>query len=80
MQRLQAEPIGQGDDDGSQAARRVDNEFGVQSWWTPLTRGQRRQDTGPRVTEDGLKVPDWWTDDESESQQWLSAQGVVMDA
>jgi hypothetical protein len=34
------------------------------------------RDDKPRVTEDGLKIPDWWTDDETESQQQLAAMGM----
>jgi len=30
----------------------------------------------PRVTEDGLTVPDWWRDDETESQQMLAVMGM----
>lgn len=41
---------------------------------------RRPEHSGPRVTEDGLKVPAWWTDDETESQQMLAAQGVRLDA
>lgn len=39
---------------------------------------RRPQNAGPRVTEDGLKVPSWWRDDETESQQWLASQGVIL--
>lgn len=77
VQRLQSEPVGD-NDDGSQAQSRVDNALGVREWWTPVMR-RRPEHTGPRVTEDGLKVPDWWTDDETESQQWLAGQGVMLD-
>lgn len=66
-------------DDGRAAQQRVDTEFGVREWWTPVNR-RRPEHSGPRVTEDGLKVPAWWTDDETESQQMLMAQGVVLDA
>lgn len=55
---------------------RLDNELGVREWWTPADR-RRPEHSGPRVTEDGLKVPDWWTDEETESQRWLAAQGVT---
>lgn len=75
--RLKAEPVAD-NDDGSQAQARVDNEFGTSGWWTPINP-RRPEHSGPRVTEDGLKVPDWWTDEETESQQWLQAQGVVLD-
>lgn len=54
---------------------RLDNELGVREWWTPAAR-RRPENAGPRVTEDGLKVPAWWADDETESQQWLASQGV----
>lgn len=39
---------------------------------------RRPENTGPRVTDDGLKVPSWWADEETESQQWLLSQGVVL--
>lgn len=78
MQRLKSEPL-TGNDDGLQAQQRVHNEFGLNEWWTPVNR-RRPKYSGPRVTEDGLKVPAWWADDESESQQWLAAQGVNLDA
>jgi hypothetical protein len=61
------------------AQQRVNTEYGVAEWWTPLDR-RRPEHSGPRVTEDGLKVPAWWTDDEQESQQMLAAQGVMLDA
>ena len=61
------------------AQQRVDTEFGVSEWWTPIDR-RRPEHSGPRVTEDGLKVPAWWTDDETESQTWLAANGVRLDA
>lgn len=56
---------------------RVDNELGVREWWSPGNR-RRPEHSGPRVTEDGLKIPDWWTDEETESQRWLGSQGVVL--
>ncbi len=69
-----------GDNERPEAAQqRVDVEFGVNEWWTPVDR-RRPEHSGPRVTEDGLKVPAWWTDDETESQTWLSANGVRLDA
>jgi hypothetical protein len=71
--------VADSDSDGRQAQTRVHNEFGVREWWTPLSR-RRPEHSGPRVTEDGLKVPDWWTDDETESQQMLISQGVILDA
>lgn len=61
------------------AQQRVDQEYGVNEWWTPMDR-RRPEHSGPRVTEDGLKVPAWWTDEETESQQWLAANGVRLDA
>lgn len=75
--RLKAEPVAD-NDDGSRAQSRVDHEFGTREWWTPVT-ARKPEHAGPRVTDDGLKVPSWWTDDENESQQWLAAQGVVLD-
>jgi hypothetical protein len=57
----------------------VEQALGVDEWWTPVNR-RRPEHSGPRTTEDGLKVPDWWTDDETESQLWLAAQGVSLDA
>lgn len=57
------------------AQQRVDLEFGVREWWTPVDK-RRPEHSGPRVTEDGLKVPAWWTDDEAESQQMMQALGV----
>lgn len=57
---------------------RLDTELGVNEWWTPVVR-RRPEHSGPRVDEDGLKVPDWWTDDETESQRWLNAQGVMIE-
>lgn len=59
------------------AARRLDTELGVSQWWTPISL-RRPESAKPRVTEDGLKMPSWWTDEETESQQWLAAQGVVL--
>jgi hypothetical protein len=65
-----------GDNEKPEAAQqRVDNEYGVREWWTPVDR-RRPEHSGPRVTEDGLKVPAWWTDDEMESQQMMRALGV----
>lgn len=78
VQRLKMEPVADNDHDGLQAQQRVDNELGTREWWTPLNR-RRPKHSGPRVTEDGLKVPAWWSDDETESQQWLAAQGVDLD-
>lgn len=57
---------------------RLDREMEVNTWWTPLHR-RSSAPSRPRVTEDGLNIPDWWTDDESESQQWLLSQGVMFD-
>ncbi len=57
---------------------RLDQELGVGEWWTPLRR-RRPEHSGSRVTEDGLKIPSWWGDDETESQRWLAAQGVTLD-
>lgn len=59
-------------------ASRVDTELGVGEWWTPLYPRDNRH-TGPRKTEEGLNVPSWWADDETESQQWLLANGVMLD-
>lgn len=59
-------------------AQRVDTELGVAEWWTPLNR-RRPEHSGPRTTEEGLKVPAWYRDEEAESQQWLAANGVVLD-
>lgn len=59
-------------------SRQLDNEMGVAEWWTPL-HTRRPGPVRPKVTEDGLKVPSWWTDDETESQQMLAAQGVTLD-
>jgi hypothetical protein len=56
----------------------MDNEMGVAEWWTPLYT-RRPEPMRERVTEDGLKVPSWWSDDEAESQQWLQSQGVMLD-
>lgn len=78
MARLQAEPQGENENNG-EAQQRVDNEFGTTEWWTPLDR-RRPEHSGPRVTEDGLNIPAWWADDETESQQMLAAQGVILDA
>lgn len=55
----------------------LDNEMGVSEWWTPAQR-RRPEHSGPRVTEDGLQIPPWWTDDETESQRMLAAQGVIL--
>lgn len=57
--------------------RSFDREAGVAQWATPLTprEGEKAE---PRVTEDGLSVPDWWTDEETESQTWLASQGVML--
>lgn len=49
--------------------------MGVGEWWTPLYT-RRPGPVQERVTEDGLKVPSWWSDDEAESQRWLQSQGV----
>lgn len=49
-------------------------ELGVATWRTPLNLP--REDAKPRVTEDGLKIPDWWVDDETESQQALAVMGM----
>lgn len=54
--------------------RGLDFELGVGQWTTPLSL--RQQTAEPRVTEDGLTVPAWWTDDETESQQMLAAMGM----
>lgn len=78
MSRLQAEPAGENETQG-EPQQRVDAEFGVDEWWTPANK-RRPEHRGPRVTEDGLKVPAWWTDDETESQQQLAALGVNLDA
>lgn len=56
--------------------RRLDNELEVSSWWVPW--GLRPEEREPRVTEDGLSIPDWWTDEETESQTWLISQGVEL--
>ena len=79
MERLKSEPVEDSDSDGSRAQQRVQQEYGANEWWTPVNR-RRPEHSGPRVTEDGLKVPAWWTDDETESQQMLAAQGVSLDA
>lgn len=52
--------------------------MGVSEWWSPL-HTRRPVPAEPRMTEDGLKVPDWWADDETESQQMLAAQGLMLD-
>lgn len=57
--------------------QRLDNELGVGEWWTPVAR-RRPEPSAPRVTDDGLKVPSWWSDDETESQRMLAAQGVIL--
>jgi hypothetical protein len=57
----------------AEAKKNADTELGVASWRTPLT--VVREDK-PRVTEDGLTIPDWWRDDEAESQQMLVAMGM----
>lgn len=57
---------------------RLEAELGVNEWWSPGAP-RRPEHSGPRVTEDGLKVPAWWTDDETESQRMLAAQGVMLD-
>lgn len=51
-----------------------DFDLGVSQWSTPLNL--RRAEEKPRVTEDGLTVPDWFQDDETESQQMLAAMGM----
>jgi hypothetical protein len=56
--------------------RKLDAELSVSSWRVPGS--VRPKDTPPRVTEDGLKIPSWWTDDETESQRMLAGQGMVL--
>jgi hypothetical protein len=58
----------------AETKRQVDTELGVAQWKTPMSFV--RPDSRPRVTEDGLKIPDWWTDDETESQKQLAALGL----
>lgn len=74
--RVDALEVGQNEDAHAVAAR-LDNDLGVNEWWSPM-QPRRPERTGPRVTEDGLKVPSWWADEETESQQWLLSQGVVL--
>lgn len=57
-----------------QIRREHDLDLGVAQWNTPLNI--RRTDDKPRVTEDGLKIPDWWTDDETESQAMMANLGL----
>lgn len=56
---------------------RLDSELGTGEWWTPV-QPRQPEPAKPRVTEDGLKIPSWWADDETESQQWLASQGVIL--
>lgn len=69
----------EGAENPQRAVNEIDSELGVSEWWTPL-HTRRPEHVGPRVTEDGLKVPSWWRDEETESQQWLASQGVMIDA
>lgn len=73
---MQSLEVGERDDPKAVAARE-DNELGLAEWWTPMLR-RRPEPAQPRVTEDGLKVPSWWADDETESQRMLAAQGVIL--
>jgi hypothetical protein len=61
------------------AMRNIDSDLGVNEWWTPVNR-RRPEHSGPRTDDEGRKVPAWFRDDETESQQWLAAQGVMLDA
>ena len=60
-----------------QVVQRLDTELEVASWWTPLN-AERPVTAEPRTDDDGRSVPSWWADDETESQQWLAAQGVML--
>jgi len=73
---MKAQDVGERED-AQTVMQNLDNELGVGEWWTPINR-RRPEHSGPRVNEDGLKVPAWWTDDETESQQWLASQGVIL--
>lgn len=73
---MQALEVGENEKPDAVAAR-LDNDLGTIDWWTPLRRRQP-EPPKPRVTDDGLKVPSWWADDETESQRMLAAQGVSL--
>lgn len=73
---MQALDIGERDDPKVVAAQ-AERELGLDEWWTPLNR-RLPEPAQPRVTEEGLKVPSWWADDETESQRMLLAQGVIL--
>lgn len=73
---MQALEVGEREDPKA-VATREEEALGLAEWWTPLHR-RRPEPVQPRVTEDGLKVPSWWTDDETESQRMLAAQGVML--
>lgn len=74
---MQAQEPGPNEDSRA-VQERLDSELGVREWWTPINP-RRPVPAKPRVTEDGLKIPDWWTDDEAESQNWLISQGVILE-
>lgn len=57
-----------------QVRRQVDFDLGVSAWPTPLSI--RQDERKPRVTEDGLNIPDWFADDETESQNMMAALGL----
>lgn len=73
---MEALEVGEREDPKAKA-QQLDNELGVAGWWTPL-KARNPEPVKPRVTEDGLKIPSWWSDDETESQRWLLSQGVVL--
>lgn len=56
--------------------RKLDLDLDVASWRAPGGVDPAR--IPQRVTEDGLKVPSWWTDDEEASQSFLLSQGAVL--
>lgn len=65
------------DETGANLLQRFDAELGVRAWDAPDGRGYAPPK--PRVTEDGRKIPDWWTDEEDASQAFLREQLVVLD-
>lgn len=56
--------------------REFDFELGVSAWG--VLPGKAVEPAAPRVTEDGLKIPSWWVDDEEASQSFLNGQGVAL--
>lgn len=57
--------------------RSLDFELGVSAWGLP-GGGFEAVEIPQRVTEDGLKVPSWWVDDEEASQGFLTGRGVAL--